>query len=257
MVEDQLPIGRIAFARSICIDWLANHTKMVMISLISILLLFFTVLQMTRSFSSGSDFAKAQSAYSSWVALESPDKKIFSQLEKPLSSSAEVQAKFGALVAQKFLTLKDAKNAENFMKQSWKRTQNLLSPYYAAFSKTSLLIARGDLKKALELSKDLKTQMTKDTSFWDHQDKMIRSGSLLYAYNLIRIATLEKEIGSIEAEMLVWEEFLCNAGLATGSPSKMADPEAYSTLIRTMQDKNLSLYDYIAERREETEKSGG
>ena len=39
MLEDKLPIGRIAFAKSACIDWISEHSKTVLISIVSILVL--------------------------------------------------------------------------------------------------------------------------------------------------------------------------------------------------------------------------
>ena len=81
---------------------------------------------------------------------------------------------------------------------------------------------------------------------------MIRSGGLLYAYNLIRIAALEKEVGSSAGELAAWDELLENAGWKSAtSTSKMVDPEVYAVLQHTFQDGKLSLYDYIAKRKEE------
>ncbi|MBS0653798.1 MAG: hypothetical protein JSR39_09800 [Verrucomicrobia bacterium] len=254
MLEDKLPIGRIAFAKSACIDWVSDHSKTVLISLASLLILLFTLFQVTGKFSGSrrSDFIEAQSAYSAWVAAKISNDELFKKLEKPLKRSPELQAKFGALVAQHFLTINDPKNAEAFAKQSWKRTGNLLSPYYTEFSKTSLLVSQGKLQEALVAARGLKSKMAEDTKFWESRDKMIRSGGLLYAYNLIRIAALEKEVGTPVGELAAWDELLANAGwTSAAASSKMFDPEVYSVLQRTFQDGKLSLYDYIAKRKAE------
>ena len=60
MVEDKLPIGRIAFARSACIDWVSDHSKSVLISLASALILLFALFQIAGKFSEGhrSDFVE-------------------------------------------------------------------------------------------------------------------------------------------------------------------------------------------------------
>ena len=177
---------------------------------------------------------------------------MFKKLEKPLNRTPELQAKFGALVAQHFLTINDPKRAEKFAKQSWKRTGDLLSPYYADFSHTSLLISQRKFPEALDAAHQLKTKMAEDTHFWDSRDKMIRSGGILYAYNLVRIATLEREIGSPSGELAAWDELLSNAGWTSAAPtSKMFDPEAYSLLQNIFQDGKISLQDYILQRREE------
>lgn len=258
MLEDKLPIGRIAFAKSVCIDWISDHSRTVLISLASLLILLFALYQVTGKFSGHrrSDFIEAQSAYSRWVAAKIGNDELFKKLERPLKRSPELQTKFGALIAQHFLTINDPKNAEAFAKQSWKRTSNLLSPYYTEFSKTSLLVSQGKLQEALMAARGLKARMAEDTAFLESRDKMIRSGGLLYAYNLIRIAALEKEVGSSAGELAAWDELLANAGWSSAvSSSKMFDPEVYSVIQRTFQDGKISIYDYIIHRKAELTKS--
>ena len=252
MLEDKLPIGRIAFAKAVCIDWVSGHSKTVLISLVSLLVFLFTLFQVVGHFSTSrhSDMIAAQSAFSAWASAKISDDELFKKLEKPLKRNPELQAKFGALVAQHFLTLNDPKHAEAFAKQTWKRTGSSLSPYYAEFSKTSLLVSQGKLKEALEAAQSLKLKMVEDTSFWANRDQMVRSGGLLYAYNLIRIAALEREVGSAAGELAAWDELLENAGWASAvSTTKRFDPEAYSLLQRTFQDGKLSLRDYIMQRK--------
>ncbi len=258
MLEDKLPIGRVAFAKSVWIDWISDHSRTVLISLASLLILLFILFQLTGKFSVSrqSDFIEAQSAYSAWVTAKISNDELFKKLEKPLKKSPELQAKFGALVAQHFLTINDPKNAEAFAKQSWKRTGNLLSPYYAEFSKTSLLVSQGRLEEALLAARGLKSNMVEDKGFWASRDKMIRSGGLLYAYNLIRIAALEKEVGSSGGELAAWNELLANAGWTSATASsKMFDPDVYSVIQKTFQDGNLSLYDYVIKRKAELAKN--
>ncbi len=251
-MEDKLPIGRIAFAKSACIDWVSEHSKIVLITLASLLILLFSAAQLTGKLSGNgrSDFIEAQSAYTAWVSADISDAELFKKLEKPLKRHPELQAKFGSLIAQHFLALNDPENAETFAKQAWKRTGNLLSPYYAEFSQTSLLIAQGKLDAALKAAKGLKEKMGEDSPFWESRDKMIRSGGLLYAYNLIRVAALEREAGTAEGELAAWDELLKNSGWTSATPSsKMFDPEVYSILGHAFQDGGISLMDYIQQRK--------
>lgn len=254
MLDDKLPIGRIAFAKSACIDWIAENSKTILISLASLLILLFSLVQITGKYSKGRnvDFFEAQKAYSAWVSSEIGDEELFHKLEKPLNRNPELQAKFGALVAQHFLSLNDAKMAEIYAKQAMKRTANLLSPYYVAFSKNSLLVSKSEFHQALQAAKELKEKMAEDASFWNNKDKMIRSGGLLYAYNLIRIAALEREVGTPEAELAAWDEVAANAGwTSAAATAKRFDPEAYSVLQNTFQEGRISLHDYMMQRRAE------
>jgi hypothetical protein len=254
MLDDKLPIGRIALAKSVCLNWVSGHTRAVVISLAALLILFFALFQTVGHFSTGrhSDLIEAHSAFSAWTSAKISDDELFTKLEKPLKRNPELQAKFGALIAQHFLALNDPKHAETFAKQAWKRTHSLLSPYYAEFSKTSLLVSQGKLREALDAAQALKGKMVEDTAFWDSRDQMVRSGGLLYAYNLIRIAALEREVGSKTGELAAWDELLENAGWSSAvSTSKRFDPEAYSILQKTFQDGKLSLRDYIVQRKAE------
>src|SRR5580700_10398436 len=125
-------------------------------------------------------------------------------------------------------------------------SQELTSPYYARFSQNTLTISQGKYAQALEEAKSLKTDLEKDDAFWEGRDKFVRSGTILYAYNLLRIATLEKELGSKEGELKAWEELVQHAGWK-GEPvnMKMYDPDAYALLKQNFSQGDVSLLDYI------------
>ena len=126
-------------------------------------------------------------------------------------------------------------------------------PYYSDFSHNSLLITQGKLPEGLLAAKTLKKLMDEDLAFWESRDKMIQSGHLLYAYNLLRIAALEREVGSREGELRAWDEFLSHAGWEKGKTStvRTADAEAYTLLAQAFQDGDVSLLDFIEQRKSE------
>ena len=185
-MEDQLPIGRIAFAKSVCIDWISEHSKVVLTSLAVVLVLLFWFFQSTQQ---------------------------------------------------------SSKNGH---------IDRFLSPYYLEFSQTSALINQEKWDQALQAAKELREKMIGDVEFWNRQDKMIHSGGLLYAYNLIRLAALERKVGSLAGELAALEEFSTSASQdAISTTSRLFDSEAYTMLEHAFQDGTLSIADYIQQRKRE------
>lgn len=224
------------------------------------------------------DYLSAESAYRKW----SDSKEGFDKLEKLIKKHPGLHQKYEGAIAQKLLlqttesfsaslqprvdgqmetasseVLKDssAKLAatskeliRKYADSALKRVEDF-SPYYVRFSEESLLIGEGKMKEALERAKKLKADMDKDEVFWSQGSKIVRHGSLLYAYNLLRIAMLEKAAGSIEGELAAWKEFKFNAGwLGTAPTHKSYDPDAYRLLQQNFQKSDISLRDYVAYR---------
>lgn len=251
MEKEDLPIGRIAFAKAVCADWLSEYSKIILSCSIAIIVLIFCLFQLTSHLSGlkKSDYLQAQAAFSVWTVASIADAELFKKLEGPLKEHPELQSKFGALIAQRCLNLNEQVKASSYAKASLRRTGKLMVSHYASFSENSIRISLKKFPEALIQAKDLKESMEKDTAFWNAQDKMIHSGHLLYAYNLVRIAALERAVGSKDGEVLAWDAFLKNAGLA-GS-SKSANSQASMILAEAFQDGEISLFDFIEQRKKE------
>ncbi|MBI2810774.1 MAG: hypothetical protein HYX67_08110, partial [Candidatus Melainabacteria bacterium] len=104
--------------------------------------------------------------------------------------------------------------------------------------------------------KRLRDDLEKDDVFWDGRDKFVKSGAILYAYNLVRIAALERELGSKDGELKAWEELERNAGWNDRPANlKTYDPEAYALLEQNFTRGDVSLADFIAQRKKEIAKA--
>lgn len=252
--QGRLPIGKIALAKTFAIDWVLQNSKTLISVLLTAFVLLFCLYQLSGKLSSQSrsDFLEAQASYSAWISAVASDAKLFKQLEAPLKRHPELHAKFGSLIAQRCLGLEERNTGLKYAVASLKRTAHVTLPYYSQFSQNSLNIVNGKFKDALNSAKELKTHMQEDTAFWGRRDKMVRSGHLLYAYNLLRIASLEREMGSVEGELAAWEELIHNAGWeGSASQSKTYDPEAYQILAHSFQDGEISLIEFIRQRQRE------
>jgi hypothetical protein len=252
--KEQLPIGRAALAKVICAEWITEHSKTILLSCITLIVLAFFLFQLLSKFSIGkkSDYLEVQRAFSAWVSQETQDNKLLKNLEKPLTRHPELQAKFGNQIAQRLLSFGDINKADIYAKAALVRSQDLTSSYYSRFSRNTLAISQGKYLEALEEAKSLKNDLEKNDAFWENRDRFAPSGTILYAYNLVRIASLERQLGSKEGELRAWEELVKNAGWK-GQPAemKMVDPEAYALLAQNFTQGDISLLDYIEQRKKE------
>ena len=109
--KGHLPIGRAAFAKTFCADWISEHSKMILTSFATLIVLAICLFQLMGKFSSGkSDYLEAQSAFSAWTSEEALSSKIPSSLAKPLNRHPELQAKLGTHIAQRLLAFGEASN---------------------------------------------------------------------------------------------------------------------------------------------------
>lgn len=124
------------------------------------------------------------------------------------------------------------------------------APYHAQFAESGVLMENKQWAGALSRSKELRKRMEADAALWKKEIEETKSGALLYAFNLLRIAMLEKEMGMRDAEKKTLAEFQQNAGWALGasSDSFTYDPATYSLVAESLRIGEVSLEDYIIHR---------
>ncbi len=272
----EIPIGRFGYVKKEVIDWVKMHRNIATLGGALVVVALMGAGQMMRWAQEGDlgggrygDYISAESAYRKW----SESQEGFEKLEKLIRKHPELYQKYEGAIAQRLLlqttesflpkteSSKEVRpvskgsagsSADSLIRKyaaSALRRVGDFSPYYIRFSKESLLIGEGKLKEALEGAKKLKADMDKDEVFWSEGSQIIRHGSLLYAYNLLRIAMLEKTAGSLDGELAAWKEFKHNAGwLGTVPSGKSYDPDAYLLLQQNFQKSDISLRDYVAYR---------
>jgi hypothetical protein len=241
---EEIPFGKFGFVRKQSIDWIKTHLSTVLgISLVVIL----GVILGARWFKGDAqvDYLAAEAAYNRWEGNKGEN---LLKLQKILKKHPELHAKYDGAIAQKLLSSSESGLASSYGKATLRRIADF-SPYYTDFSRSSLLIAENQLAEALQNAKNLKAAMDKDDGFWEKKSDIVRYGCILYAYNLLRIAMLEKAAGTPEGELIAWKEFKENAGWLGAQPtSKSYDPEAYLLIQENFQNQEISLLDYIKYR---------
>ena len=113
--------------------------------------------------------------------------------------------------------------------QGLKRVENF-SPHYSRFARNSFLIEKGEYAKALSEAQAFKAVL---------EQQMDDSSPLLYLCNLLRIASLQMQLGNRGEELASWKA-LKEAG--------KAHPQAWAVFLQSFQKWELSLLDFISVR---------
>lgn len=170
------------------------------------------------------DVVKAEAAFHEW---KNGKEDTFAGLESVLKKQSSLRTKYGTAIAQELIDRKEAKGAEPYFSASFERLSTE-TPYHRSYAKTTLLIGQKDYLAALVEARNLKDKLAQES----------RSNlRMLKAFNLLRIAFLEKQAGSEKGELAALKEF------------ESGDIEAAHQVGETFKAEQLTLTDYIAHRK--------
>lgn len=241
---EEVPFGKFGFVKKQSLDWIKSH----LLTVAGIATFLIVGLLSVSKWVKGDaqvDYLAAEAAYNHW---EGSKGEQFKTLQKIIRKHPELHAKYDSAIAQKLLSSSEGGLATSYGKAVLKRMGDF-SPYYKDFSYGSLMVADQQFTEALQSAKDLKAAMDADDSFWEKKSAVVRYGCILYAYNLLRIAMLEKTAGTPAGELSAWRDLKENAGWHGTQPtSKTYDPEAYLLIQENFQNQEISLLDYIKYR---------
>ena len=162
------------------------------------------------------------------------DDAIVAELRDIVQRHPELHSKYDGAITQFLITAKINKGIMPFFSSGI--SKNAL-PFYNDYTKASLSIAEGKHQEALDTAIELKKSMRPNPSI-PQQEKL---GETLYAYNLLRIATLQRTLDNPEAEHIAWEEL---QRLATWNDTD----SAYWEILNNFREEGVSLIDYIEMR---------
>jgi len=233
-----IPFGKFGFIKKKSWLWLRDHLFITLPVVALLIIILLMTAQWMRS-GSPSDYLMAEMIYRGW---EERGGRGFDQLERILHKYPELQVKYGGGVAQRLLASSQSGLATSYAKTLLKRTQDI-APYYTRFSEISLLIAEARYREALDNSRELKISLDRDDVVWDKGSFLTGRDSLLYIFNLLRIAILENVAGSPEGELGALQDL--KLGL---SSSKQSDLDSFALLQQNFQSQTITLLDYIQYR---------
>lgn len=227
--------------------WSTNY-KRFLVLLIPFFLVFLFVIFKTSLYRAKSEgeFLAAKNAYLKWENSQELENSDFRTLKGLIKRHPELVAPYETLIIQKILALGKEKKAQPFIENLSKR---IADSYYTQFSKTTFLITEGEFEKALQEAFSLKERMLSDKSFWEGQ-KTPHFGSILFAFNLLRIAILSQSLEKGEEELVAWKELKDYARWSSESDKMFVnlDRGAFDVLLKHFTDQNLSMKDYIKHR---------
>lgn len=221
------------------LQWIYQNGKTigyVVLATLLILLLAYRYLA-TTSAQDEKDFAKAPQAL---ALLNDPEKRdaALNELKLLLTKHPEIQPTYDGPIAQTLLNQGLTEEAEPFIQRTLARVAHETPADDLIFASTSLLISQGNLKEALTQAYDLKNKMLTEAK----ENKTADFGGTLYAFNLIRIALIEKELKHAAEEQKAWGEL---QELTKGNyPIKIAPFEIHRIMTH-FDDEGAKLKDFV------------
>jgi len=191
------------------------------------------------------DFVAASHAFLKWEKILEKGGEDFLSLQKLIKKHPELQAYYDAQIGQNFLALRDSEEAGPYVDRTLMRTKQ---PYYSDYALTSLKVSGREYVEALREARKLKKKLLKDETFWENR----ADDSSLFAFNLMRIATLCEELGDEKGELEAWREIKQYGGWLEGAPiDEKIGQAGFKRLLSHFTVQETTLLDYIQAREED------
>ncbi|HEY4254878.1 MAG TPA: hypothetical protein VGM34_00845 [Chlamydiales bacterium] len=186
--------------------------------------------------SSDKQIQLAKEAFDLWKHSPS-DLALEKKMRKALNNTPHLKKALQAEIVQTLLS-NGSSEAVEIMGAHCLRQLEKEAPLHAHFAQTSFLIEKRQYQNALEQAVSLKEKI--------ESAKETDRRAILYTYNLLRIAFLQKQLANQSGELAAWEEI---KSLLEGTGSRS---EATQLLEANFQKrsgkKSFSLSDFISQR---------
>lgn len=219
------------------IEWITSHKSVLLWAVFALVVILILALRLItwRTLDAEKDFFQAQTAFIQFEqAAASNDGSIASvdleQLQAIMQRHPELQAKYEGALAQTFLITGPVSQAQTYIGDIFKRTELDHLQMYQHYTKGSLLIAQKQYVEALESTKQLKSNL---------EQLGEEAHSILYVFNLVRLATLYQQLEQPEDELNAWIQL-------QSQPQRL---DAIHAANEAFQVGNASLNQYIEERK--------
>lgn len=188
------------------------------------------------------DYVAAEVSFTKWEHLLGNSEKNFVKLKQLVKKHPELQTHYDPLIAQTLLTTPSPKDATPFIERTLARTHQ---SYYGDYARTSLKISEKKYQEALNEALKLKEKMEADDRFWEKS----QGRCALFAFNLMRIATLSEQLEYKDLEIKTWEEIKYYGGWDTRqSKNELIGQEGFEQLLNHFSVHETTLLDYIKAR---------
>ncbi|MBA3815131.1 MAG: hypothetical protein H0X29_01145 [Parachlamydiaceae bacterium] len=242
-----------SFDANSVIDWLAQNGKIVIYALLGLIVFFILVYRLSSSNTAKSekDYFQASTDFSTFSRENTENEntttqEAFKRLTTLMNAHPELHPAYDGSLGQTLLNRGQTIEAKSFIVNTLQRTKAESLMLYNNFATTTLLISESLYKEALEKSQILQQTMIDGLS----QNSSERSFSeVLFAFNLLRIAMLQQQLGNAQEELQAWQQWKNYAGLDRSSNQPLTiNPMAFRMVIQQLATGNIALPDYITYR---------
>lgn len=229
------------FPKRLLVDW----KKLALYILPAVLIAGLLVAKLgTKKGRAEGDYVSAATAFTKWEQVLDQDGDDFAKLEKLVNKHPELHAHYDAPIGQNLLAAICPQEATPYIERTLNRTRQ---PFYSEYAWTSLKICEEKYEEALEEAISLKEKMDADSSFWEKS----KENSALFAFNLMRIATLSQQLNRNQTELEAWEEIKNYGGWGQEEATpKLIGHEGFKQLASHFSVQETTLLDYIEAREE-------
>lgn len=242
-----------SFDQDSLIEWFSKNGKYAAYIFLGLIAFLIVVYRLSNSSTTQAEIDYLQ-AGKEFAAFESADfqknppaaDEALKSLNSIMSSRTELHAAYDGAIAQILLNRAQVTEAKPYAQATLKRTQPNDLPLYGDFAATTLLISEKKYPEALETAQALKHKMLDEIKASPAQNDRT-FGDMLFAFNLLRIAMLQQQVGNAKAELQTWQEWKHYAGLDKISKETIS-PQAFRILIQQLAIGSIALPDYIAYR---------
>lgn len=214
---------------SAIMHWLSEYGKYLLwatLGFVALLLLFYRFSSSDNT-KTAADYVIAERNFAK-IARDTDPQDSLAELKAILQNHPELQPKYDGLLAQILISRGDLNSATPFAIRALKRTQKENSPFYTSYAETTLLIAEKKFEEALGQAKELQQLM--------HTEQLTTT---LSAFNLLRIASLQRQLGLTDQEQQTWKEW---QALAQNNPT------IATRVLNHFTEGKMTLMDYIQTR---------
>lgn len=160
------------------------------------LAIFFWKQRGVLSSSNSKHYLESKQLSSGWEQNPVSNIESYQALKKAVASSLVLKEKMGTDLLTYSLMHQESDQAQNVLQDILRRIGTGAS-YHLSFTKTSMLMSRHEWENALNEAHNLHESLTKQTT---HSSSIESIGKQLMAYNLFRIAFLQKQLSFYEQE---------------------------------------------------------
>lgn len=143
------------------------------------------------------------------------------------------QAKYDGMIAEQLLIENKSSEALPLINRTLNRVTDTASPFVIDYAKTSVLLAEGKEEEGVQAAYLLRQKML---------DEKSPHGGVIYAFNLVRIALLEKQLNHRDLELKAWNEL---KDMANSSHPVKISSQNLQRVMTHLDNEGAQLSSYI------------